>query len=76
MFFLFCFKTHLHLEYTCSNKIFGDNYVLKFGGETLGHSWNDASSDVALEVCVQAHNERQNKSKMYFTYVNNLYDKW
>ncbi|KAM2943773.1 hypothetical protein COP2_026915 [Malus domestica] len=42
-------------------EIFGDDYVLQFGGETLGHPWGNApgavANRVALEACVQARNE-------------------
>ncbi|KAL8256139.1 hypothetical protein R6Q59_031206 [Mikania micrantha] len=42
-------------------KIFGDDFVLQFGGGTLGHPWGNASgavaNRVALETCVQARNE-------------------
>ncbi|MCL7028456.1 hypothetical protein MKW94_001737 [Papaver nudicaule] len=42
-------------------EIFGDDYVLQFGGGTLGHPWGNAPGAVAnrvsIEACVQAHNE-------------------
>ncbi|CAN6476841.1 unnamed protein product [Victoria cruziana] len=42
-------------------EIFGDDSVLQFGGGTLGHPWRNApgavANRVALEACVQAHNE-------------------
>ncbi|KAH7388140.1 hypothetical protein KP509_16G059900 [Ceratopteris richardii] len=42
-------------------KIFGDDSVLQFGGGTLKHPWGNApgaiANYVALEACVQAHNE-------------------
>ncbi|KAF8016616.1 hypothetical protein BT93_H1976, partial [Corymbia citriodora subsp. variegata] len=42
-------------------EFFGDDYVLQFGGETLGHPWGNApgavANRVALEACVQARNE-------------------
>ncbi|KAK8563338.1 hypothetical protein V6N12_035487 [Hibiscus sabdariffa] len=42
-------------------EIFGDDSVLQFGGGTLGHPWGNApgvvANRVALEACVQAHNE-------------------
>ncbi|KAF1865983.1 hypothetical protein Lal_00041681 [Lupinus albus] len=42
-------------------EIFGDDFVLQFGGGTLGHPWGNApgavANRVALEACVQARNE-------------------
>jgi len=42
-------------------EIFGDDSVLQFGGEILGHPWGTApgaaANRVALEACVQARNE-------------------
>jgi ribulose-bisphosphate carboxylase large chain len=42
-------------------EIFGDDFVLHFGGGTLGHPWGNApgavANRVALEACVQARNE-------------------
>ncbi|CAI9285920.1 unnamed protein product [Lactuca saligna] len=42
-------------------KIFGDDFVLQFGGRTLGHPWGNApgavANRVAPEACVQARNE-------------------
>ncbi|KAK9114484.1 hypothetical protein Syun_021281 [Stephania yunnanensis] len=42
-------------------EIFGDDSSLQFGGGTLAHLWGNAPSvianQVALEACVQAHNE-------------------
>ncbi len=39
-------------------KVFGDDFVLQFGGRTLGHLWGNAPSvainRVALEAYVQA----------------------
>ena len=44
------------------NEIFGDFYVLKLGGGTLGHLWRNVSvaTREALEACVQARNEVRN----------------
>ncbi|TYH66558.1 hypothetical protein ES332_D06G131800v1 [Gossypium tomentosum] len=42
-------------------EIFGDDFVLQFGGGALGHLWGNAPSAVAnrvaLEACVKARNE-------------------
>ncbi|MFQ6634825.1 hypothetical protein Gotur_012256 [Gossypium turneri] len=42
-------------------EIFGDDFVLQFGGGTLGHPWGNAPGAIAnrvdLEACVQARNE-------------------
>jgi ribulose-bisphosphate carboxylase large chain len=42
-------------------EIFGNDFVLQFGGGTLGHPWNNApgaiANQVALEACIQARNE-------------------
>ncbi|MBA0635469.1 hypothetical protein Godav_025560 [Gossypium davidsonii] len=42
-------------------EIFGDDFVLQFGGGTLGHPWGNTlgaiANRVALEACVQARNE-------------------
>ncbi|KAL8242293.1 hypothetical protein R6Q59_012595 [Mikania micrantha] len=42
-------------------EIFGDDFVLQFGGGTSGHPWGNAPGVVAnreaLEACVQARNE-------------------
>ncbi|KAK4380659.1 hypothetical protein RND71_002521 [Anisodus tanguticus] len=42
-------------------EIFGDDFVLQFGGGTLGHPWDNATgavaNRVALEACVKARNE-------------------
>ncbi|WOL13725.1 ribulose 1,5-bisphosphate carboxylase [Canna indica] len=42
-------------------EIFGNDFVLQFGGGTLGHPWGNApgavANRVALEACVQARNK-------------------
>ena len=42
-------------------EIFGDDFVLQFGGGTLGHPWGNAPGVVVnwvvVEACVQACNE-------------------
>jgi ribulose-bisphosphate carboxylase large chain len=42
-------------------EIFGDDFVLHFGGGTLLHPWGNAlgavANRVSLEACVQARNE-------------------
>jgi len=42
-------------------EIFEDDFVLQFGGGTLGHPWRNApgvvANRVALEPCVQTRNE-------------------
>ncbi|KAL8482466.1 hypothetical protein ACS0TY_028586 [Phlomoides rotata] len=49
------------LTYACSDRGFWDDFVLQFGGRTLGHHWGNAPdvvvNRVVLEACVQAHNE-------------------
>ncbi len=42
-------------------KFFGDDFVLHFGGGTMGHPWGNShgvvANRVALEAYVQVHNE-------------------
>jgi len=42
-------------------EIFGDDFVLHFGGGIVGHPWGNAptvvANQVALEACVRARNE-------------------
>ncbi|XP_040965728.1 ribulose bisphosphate carboxylase large chain [Gossypium hirsutum] len=52
----------IHIWYMPAlTEIFGDDFVLQSGGGTLGHPWGNApgavANRVALEACVQAHNE-------------------
>ncbi|KAL8208157.1 hypothetical protein R6Q57_007569 [Mikania cordata] len=46
---------------TALTEIFGDDFVLQFGGGTLGHPWGNApgavANQVALEACVQVRNK-------------------
>ncbi|KMS93828.1 hypothetical protein BVRB_027550, partial [Beta vulgaris subsp. vulgaris] len=42
-------------------EIFGDDYVLQFGGGTLGHPWGNAPAAVANRVALEAYVQSRNE---------------
>lgn len=50
-------------------ELFRDDSILRFGGGTLEHPWDNAPGAIAnretLEACIKAHNERRGIHSVY-----------